>query len=87
MDVSTASAGLHPTPGSGSSRRSNMTASSGQRGSRGESDVDKTPFTGAAVADDELTEEDISVKREAPQIGIWNDEEEDPYVSGGIRGC
>ena len=59
-----------------------MTASSGQRGSRGESAVDKAPFTGAAVAEDELTEEDISVKREAAQMGIWNDEEEDPYVSG-----
>lgn len=80
MDTSTASAGLRST--SGSSILSNPAASSAKRGSRGERDAGERPFSGAAVAvEDDLTEEDISVKRAAPPLGPWNDEEEDPYVS------
>lgn len=77
MDASTASAGLRSTSGS-----TNSTANTAKQGSRGEHDAGEGPFSGAAVAaDDDLTEEDISVKRVVPPMGIWNDDEEDPYVS------
>ena len=33
----------------------------------------------AAAAEGDLTGEDVSVKRAAP-IGLWSEEEEDPYV-------
>ena len=33
----------------------------------------------AAAAEGDLTGEDVSVKR-APPVGLWSEEEEDPYV-------
>ena len=36
--------------------------------------------SGAAAAEDDMTAEDVSVKREV-KTALWGDEEEDPYVS------
>ena len=51
-----------------------------QSESRRESEAaDDPPGVAAASDGGDLTEEDVSVKREAP-LSLWGDEQEDPYV-------
>lgn len=83
----TFSCGSARQPGSTTSSRPPSRGSRSDDGESGGGRERKTPPSSeaasgaAATDDDELTEADISVKRQGAGGLLWDDEEDDPYVS------
>ena len=82
MESSSLSTGLDPSSSASSSIDTTIgSRGAGRRGSRERATDEPSSSTATAAAskDDSLTGEDVRVKREAP-VGLWSEEEEDPYV-------